>query len=198
MSLKKKISLATVAVISLSLLIISATLGRTQPAEAPAYGIEIPLKKTFYVPASTSNKEISIVVRVPSAGTVDANETVSAVRLVPRMQGDKVQVTVFALSGDAGNFKTCKEWDSLKSVKVGVYTAGLDDEVAIAKLSDYGVRFGNEPLKFRVVPRRGPPQVGYAGFGGDCGCATCGRLECCPNSGSCLGCGDCGEVCCRP
>ena len=200
MSFAKKACLAGLVVASLSLLIGSASALRAAPARESSLGIEIALKKPFYIPAATTSREISAVVPVEEGA---AQRGISAVRLVPVMVGDKVKVTVFPLSGDASNITKCEEVKALKSEKVATYTAGLDEEITISKLSESGVLFDGKPLTFRIVPRKVFPQhelpVGNgSGYGGVCECSSCGTSQCCPNQGHCVRCGSCAYVCCNP
>lgn len=194
---KRTVSVA-VAGILFSLLLVAAYAKETRQLKSVPLGIEIALKKPFYVPAGKTTK---IIIRVPIMdGNNQGEDQVSAIRLEPRMEGDKVKVNVFTLVGEADkNIKTCRDWDALKSNFVGSYVAGVDEEVSLVKLQDLGVRMGSEPLTFRVVPRRTlsplPPQ--HEPLGGDgCECGSCGGLICCPNGGQCIGCGSCGQVCC--
>src|SRR5215813_13202131 len=116
--------------------------------------IEFAMSKLFYVPASSGSERAKyIVIGVPTEKQTERSNAVSAIRLEPRMEGDKVRVTVYALRGDANNNMTCKDWDSLKSSLVGTYLVGLDETVHLIKLKDYGVVVG-DPLTFRVVPRK--------------------------------------------
>lgn len=194
MLLLTRTALTTVAVTFLALLIVSAYAAEVKRSDEYALGIEIALSKPFYIPASTGNGGMSAVVRTRLADNESDDEAISAVKLVPVVEGDKVKVTVSALVGDTHGIKTCKEWDSLKSISIDTVVAGLDEEVSIRKLSDYGVKFEKGDLKFRVVLKKvfkptPPLQAG-------CGCADCGGLQCCPNWGFCLGCGGCGSACC--
>lgn len=190
-----------IGILVLSSVLLVAYAKRSLSPPPSALGIEIALAKPFYVPASTGGKITTVVIRVPLAEGANPQKEVSAVKLEPRMENGKVSVEVFALRGNADNIKTCREWDSLEATTVGTYVAALDDEVSLTKLLEYGVNFGKDPLTFRVVPKRTlsplPPQGGYGGLGGGCGCASCGGLICCPNGGHCLGCGSCGSACCE-
>lgn len=188
----------TIGILALSPLFLVAYAKRSVAPPATALGIEIALAKPFYVPVPTTGKKTSIVIRVPLAEGADLQKAVSAVKLEPKMEDGKVSVTVFVLRGDAdNNIKTCKDWDSLQSTTVATYVAGLDDEVSLIKLREFGVTLANDPLTFRVVPKRTlsplPPQNGRDS---GCGCGSCGGLICCPNSGYCLNCDSCGSVCC--
>lgn len=116
--------------------------------------IEFALSKLFYIPASSvSEKANYIVITVPTEKQTERSNAVSAIRLEPRMEGDKVRVTVYALRGDVNKIITCKDWDALKSNMVGTYLVGLDETVQLIKLKDYGVVVGDHPISFRVVPR---------------------------------------------
>src|SRR5215204_3492293 len=117
--------------------------------------IEFAMSRLFYVPASSASEKAKyIVIRVPTEKQSERSNAVSAIRLEPRMEGDKVRVTVYALRGDANNIITCKDWDALKSNLVGTYLVGLDETVQLIRLKDYGVVVGDDPLTFRVVPRK--------------------------------------------
>jgi hypothetical protein len=186
-----------IGILVLSSLLLVAHAKRSVPPPPTALGIEIALAKPFYVPAATGGKITTVVIRVPLAEGADPQKEVSAVKLEPKMENGKVSVAVFALRGNAENIKTCREWDSLQATTVGIYVAGLDEEVSLTKLREYGVNLGKDPLTFRVVPKRtlSPLPQEFVLEGG-CGCASCGGLICCPNAGYCLSCGSCGSVCC--
>lgn len=202
-SKKVALTLMGIAAISASLFVATVYGSRFEQSAAPALGIEIALAKPFYVPAATDTKGMSAVVRAPINGEYSGRE-ITAVKLVPVMEKDKVKVTVYALIGDQNDIKeitSCKDWDLLESIKIDTYIAGLDEEVSISKLRDYGVRYESGDLKFRIVPKKVFPQYPQMprspSGGGGCGCASCGTLQCCPNPGSCIGCGTCGQACCN-
>jgi hypothetical protein len=162
-------------------------------------GIEIALTKPFYVPAATSDRVTSMFIKVPNAeANAQRSDSVTSIRLDPVMENDKVKVTVYALVGKIGDITTCRNWNSLKAITVATYVAGVDEEVAMSKLLDYGVGVDNKPLTFRVVPKRvlSPLPVPVDGDSPQCECASCQGLICCPNPGACLNCGSCGSVCC--
>jgi hypothetical protein len=195
---KSRVSLV-VAGLLFSLLFAVAYAKGIRASRAMPLGIEIALKKPFYVPAANAGKTTKIVIRVASSdSSKEGVDTVSAIRLEPKMEGDKVRVTVFTLIGEPDDIRTCRDWDGLKSTPVGSYLVELDEEVSLVKLRDLGVNMGTDPLTFRVVPKRmlspTPPQ--FSGLSGDCECASCGHTICCANPGACLGCGGCGYVCC--
>ena len=195
---KKAILIMAVAATTLSLFIVSAYATRTSRINESVLGIEIALKKPFYIPAaSTGKRGMSAVVRTPLAENVSEHEAISAVKLVPVMDGKKVKVTVVALMGDTNKITTCRQWDSLKSIEIAIYTASLGEEIAIQNLPKHGVYFENGNLKFTVVPKKVFPLMPNEGGDGECGCASCGRLQCCPNSGYCIKCSTCGTACCN-
>lgn len=195
MKVHLRVALLTALIVSVSLSVASYSTKSHVATPAPALGIEIALAKPFYVPAATDNKLMQVVVRVPSTETTSP-EAVSAVKLEPRMDGDKVRVDVFALVGPTTNIKTCKDWDALKSTRVATYVAAVDEEVSLTKLQEFGISMATDPLTFRVVPKRTLSPVPQTQTEGGCGCGSCGGLICCPNPGHCLGCGECGDVCC--
>ncbi len=53
-------------------------------------------------------------------------------------------------------------------------------ELDSAGLNGWSIRLSTSPLLTK----------------GSCSCCRCGSLLCCPNSGRCLGCGNCGNCCC--
>ena len=164
------------------------------PPQLPL-AIEIALSKPFYVPAATGNRVTKVVIRVPLVD--DRNpDAVSAVKLEPRMEGDKVRVNVYALSGQTTGIIKCTEWDALKAKNIGSFVAGLDEDVTLTKLADLGIRMGDQPLTFRVVPKRILSPVPDNRESEGCECGSCAGLICCPNPGYCLGCGSCGSLCC--
>lgn len=198
MTISKRIILVTTAVV-LTFLLISVYAKQTRQLKAPALGIEIALEKPFYIPAATSSKVTSVVIRVPvTESNEQQKDLVSAIKLEPKMENDKVKVIVYALIGKTDNIQTCRDWDSLKAITVGTYVAGLDEEVSLYKLRDYGVNIGKDPLTFRIVPKRTLSPLPAAVINGpdSCDCASCGGLICCPNPGYCINCGSCGSVCC--
>jgi hypothetical protein len=200
MVISKKAILTAVIFTAFSLLVISAYANRTPRYDESGLGIEIALKKPFYIPAASPGaRGMSAVVRTPLAENVSEHEAISAVKLVPVMDGEKVKVTVFGLIGDASNITTCRQWNSLKPIEIATYVASLDEEVSVQDLRSHGVSFENGDLKFRVVPKKIFPLMPQFGAeGGGCGCAGCDRLQCCPNPGQCISCGACGSACCSP
>jgi hypothetical protein len=160
--------------------------------DAVPLGIEIALSKPFYVPAASVNRVTKVVIRVPLSDD-NNQDAISAIKLEPKMEGEKVRVDVYGLSGSTAGIITCQGWDALKSTSIGSYVASLDEDIALTKLADFGVRMGDRPLTFRVVPKRVlSPTPGDE----ECECGSCAGLICCPNPGYCLGCGSCGSVCC--
>jgi hypothetical protein len=160
---------------------------------------EFAMSKPFYVPAAAASERAQyVVIRIPvDKQTEPKKSAVTAIRLEPRMESDKVRVTVYALQGETDNIITCRDFDALKAKLVGSYLAGLDETVQLLKLKDYGLGVGDNPLAFRVVPRRVLSPTPQDLLPEGCGCASCAGLICCPNPGYCLTCGSCGTVCCK-
>lgn len=163
-------------------------------------GVEVLLKeKPFYFPAATAKNNVTAYVRVQSfdAGRTEQKQ-ISAVKFMPRMENDKVSVSVYALYGDTSAVKNCEDWKELKESLIGVYVAGEGEKVQLASLRDANGTSADEALTFQIVPKKAaaaPVALNNPG-GGTCECGTCGGLTCCPKSGFCLGCGSCGDVCC--
>src|SRR5687768_5218212 len=105
-----KISLIAALGISVCVAIVAVAANSVSNA-AESLAIEIQLAKPFYVPAARPGKSVRVVIRVPVEPNASA-DAVTAVKLEPRMDGDKVRVSVFALVGSTNNIKTCSEWDA--------------------------------------------------------------------------------------
>jgi hypothetical protein len=160
-------------------------------------GIEIGLTKAFTVTAGSTGHTVEAFFRVPARSGEAEPATFSAIKLASQMVEDKVEVTVSVLSGDTSVIKSCKDWELLKESRITSYTLSEGEEATVSQLSNLGANFKDGTLTFKAVPApvRVPNEPGPGG--GDCGCARCENLYCCPNAGSCLGCGTCGDVCCR-
>lgn len=200
MILLKKNFLTTTVAASL-LLLAAAYASRKQEQNRGQFtkaslGIEVSQKKPFFMQAATSNKITSAVIRVPFEKGKDLPEnSVSAIKLEPRLEKDKVRVTVYAIYGDIQGLKKCADLDALKTVKVDSIVAGPDEEVRVLKLGDYGVKMEKDPFTFRVVSKSIYAPV-YDLETGGCPCMTCDLVTCCPNPGYCVPC-DCVTVCCK-
>jgi hypothetical protein len=163
----------------------------------PILGIEVSQTKPFFMQAAARSQKIaSAVIRVSSAEVKGSpHDSVSAIKLEPRLEKGKVRVNVFVVYGDTQDLKRCEDLDALKTVKVDSLLAGPDKDVSVTKLRKYGV----DPLTFRVVSRRMFVPGGDLGGLGDpdsCPCVQCERATCCPNPGYCSRC-ECVTVCCR-
>jgi len=170
------------------LMAVSAGESRKPSTNKHRLGIEIALEKPWTVSAAAEGYKKGAFVRIPAAA---ANHIAySAIKLMPVMAGDKMQVAVFGLSGDINEIKTCTDWAKLKETSLATYTLREGQEVSVSQLSNLGSNFKNGTLTFRAV------MVEESGGESGCGCGRCGSLACCPSAGHCLGCGDCGDVCC--
>lgn len=150
--------------------------------------VEIGLSTPLTVNAGTQERSLKAFWRIPDNPNGD-----SAIKLEPKMAGDKLQVTVTVLSGDASLVKSCKDWGLLKASRVTSYTLNEGDEITVSELSNLGSNFKDGKLTFRAVPATAP-------FDGEklaepC-CAHCGGNTCCPGRDACLSCGGCGQLCC--
>lgn len=201
MILLKRPCLAAIA--ALCFLLIATAYARQMQRETkgrftePSLGIEVSQKKSFFMQAATSKRISSVVLRVPyQAGTAVSRDSVSAIKLEPKVEKGKVRVNVYALYGDTQGIKRCEDLDALKTVKVDSIVAGLGKEVRVLKLRKYGVKMENDPFTFRVISKSifAPNDPGP---GSGCSCLSCELQTCCPNPGYCNNC-DCGTICCRP
>lgn len=184
----------TMASVIFSLLIAGSHATGNYQLKAAPLGIEIASNKPFYMPAAAASSKVAAVfIKVPIAsGASRQPDDVSAIRLEPQMEGDKVRVTVYALKGEADNINSCRDWDKLQATTIGTYLASLDEEVSLTQLKDYGVSMGNAPLAFRVVPKRvlspiPKPVLSEAA----CECVSCNGSICCPNPRQCVTCNPC-------
>ena len=159
--------------------------------------LEIQLSKTWTVNAAINGQTLRAFVRIPA--NANGQSPFSAIKLEPKMVGDKLDVTVTGLSGDTSAVKSCKDWAALKETPITSFTLKEGQEASVSQLSNLGSNFKNGMLSFRVVSFVAPPDIEPVNGGGDstaCGCGRCDKLYCCPNAGACLGCGTCGDVCC--
>ncbi|HEX8456392.1 MAG TPA: hypothetical protein VF656_03640 [Pyrinomonadaceae bacterium] len=202
--LKRPLFIVTVAASFLILIDVTSATQQQRPiAQRPgqfikALGIEVTQSqnKTFFMQAATANRRISAVIKVPvKNGNLPVQNSVSAIKLDPKLEKDKVRVTVYAIYGDLTGIQKCEDLNSLKTVKVGSYVAGEDKEVSVSDLRKYGVRMEKDPFKFRVISKTIFAPVPNNPAPDSCGCMLCNRATCCPNPGYCVDC-DCATVCC--
>lgn len=156
--------------------------------------LEIGLSKPWTVNAATNGHTLRAFVRVPD--NANSQSPFSAIKLEPKMVGDKLEVTITGLSGDTSVVKSCKDWAALRETPVMSYSLKEGQEATVSQLSNLGSNFKNGMLTFRAVAFVAPPSIELDPGSSPCGCGKCGGLYCCPNKGECLGCGTCGDVCC--
>jgi hypothetical protein len=158
--------------------------------------LEIGLNEPWTVNAAMEGNTLRAFVRVPA----DSQSPYSAIKLEPKMVGDKLEVTVTGLTGDTSTVKSCKDWAVLGQTPITSYVLKEGQEATVSQLSNLGSNFKNGMLSLKAVSFVAPPQDPVNGGGGGestpCGCGKCNKLYCCPNRGECLGCGTCGDVCC--
>lgn len=172
-------------------------------------GIEITTNtndKPLYIPVSLANEK-NIVAYVP----VSNGDSVTAVRIEPVMQEGRVKFNASAISGDYEANKSCADINRLPARLIGTHWAKETETVNVQD----GLSVTPWRVKVKVVKLRPPVIIGQSAVPklkanafqdpvplepiGPCGCATCGTenpLWCCPNRGQCMGCSNCGTVCC--
>jgi hypothetical protein len=188
-TLKASLLFSTILLLSfLAVVFAQKTTNHSTPKHQLAVEIGLTTPLTFN--ANTEGRSLKAFWRLPANANANG-ESPSAIKLEPKMVGDKMEVTVTVLSGDASLVKTCKDLGLLKESRVTAYTLTEGEEVTVSDLSNLGPNFKNGKLTFRAVPV--VPQFGR--LSEPC-CASCGGNTCCPGSGNCLSCGGCGQLCC--
>lgn len=175
-------------------LVVSAQQSNSSSITKHRLAIEIGLEKPWTLNAAREGQTLRAFVRLPAE---HQGSGYSAIKLMPRMIGEKLEVTVSALAGDLSAVKSCKDWATLRETSIGSYILSEGQEVTVPKLSNLGQNFKNGVLTFKAVSFMTDIEpVDGSGESTPCGCGRCDRLYCCPNKGACLGCGTCGDVCC--
>jgi hypothetical protein len=177
-------------------LVVSAQQSHPSSITKHRLAIEIGLEKPWTLNAAREGQTLRAFIRLPAE---HPGLAYSAIKLIPRMNGEKLEVTISALAGDLSTVKSCKDWAMVKETSIGSYTLSEGQEVTVPNLSNLGQNFKNGVLTFKAVsfmPDIEPVDGGGEGGSTPCGCGRCDRLYCCPNKGACLGCGTCGDVCC--
>src|SRR5215470_16257524 len=106
--------------------------------------LEIELSKTWTVNAAMPGHTLRAFVRVPAS----ANSQFSAIKLEPKMIGDKLEVAVTGLSGDTSLVKSCKDWAALRETPIMSYSLRDGQEATVSQLSNLGSNFKNGMLSF--------------------------------------------------
>ena len=199
----RKVSLLAACLTLLSVVTVFTTSRQKAQQATPALGIEIATSKgLLFLPASSTRKVTVTHIMVPlGAGGGAPGERVSAIRIMPRMEGDKVKVSVYSVYGDASAAKSCADWKALRASALASYTVGNGESVTLNELPALGVKLSEGALTFRVVPNKNAPPapttpIAAAAAANDCVCALCNGMGCCANAGECVRCNQCGPVCC--
>src|SRR5215813_12657686 len=84
--------------------------------EGEPLAIEFAMERPFYIPASAGSERAKFVVISvpPDQQAVPGKNVVSAIKVEPKMEGNKVIITVYALRGDPDHIISCRDWDALK------------------------------------------------------------------------------------
>ena len=186
-TLKANFLVSTILLLSFLVVVLAQkTTNHSSPKHRLA--VEIALNTPLTVNAGAEGRSLRAFWRLPADAKANG-ESPSAIKLEPKMVGDKVEVTVTILSGDASLITSCKDWTLLKVSRVEAYTLTEGEEVTVSDLSNLGPNFKNGKLTFRAVPA---PQ-----FLAEPCCSNCNGNTCCPGAGHCSGCpGGCGNLCC--
>lgn len=162
-------------------------------------GIEIGLTRAFTVSAATAGHTLEAFLPVSTMATSKSPVAhFAAIKLATKMVGDKIEVTVFGLSGDSSVIKSCKDWGMLKESRISSYILREGEEATVSKLSDLGPNFKNGTLTFRAIPLKALAVDDNFELEAKCGCGGCNDgTVCCPAAGQCMTCSNCGTVCCK-
>lgn len=165
-------------------------------------GVEINVKnKPFYFPAATDRKVITGLIRVGNPENA-SSEDISGLKIAPKMEGDKVQVEIFAIYGDIRGVKSCDDLDGVKSKLISSKVLDKGELLNLSELAHLKTTENAETLNLKIVGFKKNFNEVYtekiSGAAQIPGCGTCGQLDCCPAPGKCIACGDCGLVCQRP
>jgi hypothetical protein len=95
-------------------------------------GIEVGLSKPFNVPGATKGHILQTFLRVPNGTDGGTGTAFSAIRVAPKIVGDKITVNVSLVSGDTSLVKNCKDWDQLKESPLASYTLSEGEEVSVS------------------------------------------------------------------
>lgn len=187
----------TLALLS-TLVVVSAQ--QTGKRLIPSLSIEIDTSGGLLtLPASVNTKTLAAYIPVPPAvGNTSLKEQASAVKIIPRTEGDKLRVNVYAVYGDISKAKTCSDMKSLKTTSITSYLVGEGDKVVVSELDKFGIELKEDQLAFRVVPQETPQfiKAATASLQQGCICPLCNGIGCCADEGQCRRCSGCGIVCC--
>lgn len=163
-------------------------------------------ERTLYLPVTAPADGYIMFALVPVRSGL-------ALKVVPIMQGGKVQFDAELVSTDLSRARTCREKFRLRGELVGSFLAGRDDILTINR--------NGAAITFAAVERlpdlersSGAGTSSHNSAGGAfmpvnwglqrCECGRCPRggndpvLMCCPRLNTCIECGSCGDVCCLP
>lgn len=107
--------------------------------------------------APTAGHTLEAFVQVPTMATNESQGRFAAIKLSSKLVGDKLEVTVSGLSGDATAIKSCKDWGALKESPIASYILGEGDQATVSQLSDLGPNFKNGRLTFKAITLKAAP-----------------------------------------
>jgi hypothetical protein len=187
-TLKASFLFSTILLLSFLVVFAQKTANHASPKHWLA--VEVGLSTPMTINAGTTEQAPKAFWRLPAAA--NGGSSAAAIKLVPKMVGDKMEVTVSVLSGDVSQVRSCKDWGLLKESQVGSYTLREGEAVTVSQLPDLGANFKNGKLTFKAVPA---PKPLPGDFGRICS-SSCGENSCQANEGHCVSCPPCGELCC--
>ncbi|GBC77144.1 hypothetical protein HRbin08_00613 [bacterium HR08] len=146
--------------------------------EEGSFGVHILLsgREALLIPASG---------RIFGVVRVSGRENLSALKVVPEVNGDTVTIRLSPLFTRIEEALTCEQLWQFHSEPTVTISGRVGDTLRVSGFE----RFALPELDVRIVPLNGASLQD---------CCECGKLVCCPNSGQCLGCGGYGQCCRRP
>jgi hypothetical protein len=109
----------------------------------------------------------------------------SAVKIVPKANGDSLQFDLLAVVEKLPETLSCDNLKKLKTEQVTSYSAHEGDMIRVSDFEKFGVA----PFMVRVTR---VPDLELVCPDGAC---CCGGNTCYPNPGHCIQCGSCGTCC---
>ena len=205
MSLRGKTSMIVSLAVSVAALLLiplyASTYYDNQPSDKqPQKSLRIGItsaytKNKLSVPVlRASDRPFMSVIRIPTNESSVSSIRASGIKVVPSLtEKNLVKIEVSLLFGDMSNITSCDQYKKLRQQLVASYISRKGGAIRVSGLKKFGVEpimiFLDDEIAVDGGEEQKVPPASCSG-------CTCGSLCCNPNSGQCLGCGNCGQ-CCR-
>lgn len=151
---------------------------KDQSKKAFVMEISVTGRPVFILPVRADEKKLAVL---PMTGM-----TASAVKIVPKADGDSLQFDLLAVVEKLPGTLSCDNMKKLKTEQVSSYATRDGDVIRVSDFEKFGV--ASFTVRVRLVP-----DIELVCPNGAC---CCGVNTCYPNPGACIECGSCGQ-CCR-